>query len=46
MQQHLHQYRAAIASLESYLGEGQGARDAAEVKSWIDTLKVTLSRLN
>ena len=46
MQQHLHQYRAAIASLESYLRDGQSIPDATQVRSWIDSLKVTLSRLN
>ena len=46
LQQHLHQYRAAISSLETYLGRGQDAPDASEVRSWIDSLKVTLSRLN
>lgn len=46
LQQHLHQYRAAISSLETYLSQGQGTPDASEVRSWIDSLKVTLSRLN
>jgi regulator of sirC expression with transglutaminase-like and TPR domain len=46
LQQHLHQYRAAISSLESYLRERGDATDAPQVKSWIDSLKVTLSRLN
>ena len=46
LQQHLHQYRAAIGSLETYLSQASGARDASEVRSWIDSLKVTLSRLN
>jgi regulator of sirC expression with transglutaminase-like and TPR domain len=46
LQQHLHQYRAAISSLESYLKERGDATDAPQVKSWIDSLKVTLSRLN
>ena len=46
LQQHLQQFRAAIASLESYLKESQDAPDAPQVKSWIDSLRVTLSRLN
>ena len=46
MQQHLHQYRAAIDSLESYLRDGPNTPDAAEVRAWIDSLKATLSRLN
>ena len=46
MQKQLHQYRAAIASLETYLSEGQDIRDAADVRSWIDSLRMTLSRLN
>ena len=46
LQQHLQQFRAAISSLESYLKESQDAPDAPQVKSWIDSLRVTLSRLN
>ena len=46
MQQQLQQYRAAISSLESYLSEGQSAPDSSQVRSWIESLKVTLSRLN
>ncbi len=45
-QQHLHQYRAAIGSLENYLRHSQNAPDATEVRAWIDSLKLTLSRLN
>lgn len=46
LQQHLQQYRAAIGSLENYLRLRQDAPDAKEVRSWIDSLKLTLSRLN
>ena len=46
LQQHLQQYRAAIRSLEDYLRRRNNAPDATEVKSWIDSLKLTLSRLN
>ena len=46
MQQHLHQYRAAIGTLETYLTTGQDPRDASEIRSWINSLRVTLSRLN
>ena len=46
LQQHLQQYRAAIRSLENYLMHRQNAPDAREVRSWIDSLKLTLSRLN
>ena len=46
LQQHLQQYRAAIRSLEAYLRHHQDAPDAREVRSWVDSLKLTLSRLN
>ncbi len=46
LQRHLQQYRAAIASLESYLKERPAAPDAPQVKAWIDQLRMTLSRLN
>ena len=46
LQQHLQQYRAAIRSLDNYLSRRQNAPDAKEVRSWIDSLKLTLSRLN
>ena len=40
------QYRAAIASLETYLREAPDAPDAADAKSWIQTIRTTLNRLN
>lgn len=40
------QYRAAIRSLESYLRETPDAPDATQVKSWIESIHVTLNRLN
>ena len=46
LQQSIHQYRAAISSLETYLKAQPEAQDASQVKSWIDNLRVTLSRLN
>ncbi len=46
LQQNLHQYRAAIATLEGYLERSKDAPNAPQVKSWIDSLRVTLSRLN
>ena len=46
LQQHLHQYRAAIATLESYLERRKDAPDGPQVKSWIDSIQVILSRLN
>ena len=46
LQFQLQQYRAAIASLESYLRETPDAADAQQVKSWIQSIRVTLSRLN
>ena len=46
LQQYQHQYRAAIATLERYLELGRDAPDGPQVKSWIDSLRVTLSRLN
>ena len=45
-QQHLQQYRASIATLERYLEMRKDAPDAPQVKSWIDSLRLTLSRLN
>ena len=46
MQYQLQQYRAAIRSLESYLRETPDAPDATQVKSWIESIRVTLNRLN
>jgi regulator of sirC expression with transglutaminase-like and TPR domain len=46
LQQGMQQYRAAMASLESYLKERQEAPDAPQVKAWINSLRTTLSRLN
>ena len=46
MQYQLQQYRAAVASLESYLRETPDAPDAAQVKSWIESIRFTLNRLN
>ena len=46
MQHQLQQYRAAIGSLESYLRETPDASDAGQVKSWIDSIRMTLNRLN
>ena len=46
LQQTLQQYRAAIASLESYLKERPDAPDTQQVNTWIGSLRVTLSRLN
>ena len=40
------QYRAAIRSLESYLRETPDASDAEQVKSWIESIRMTLNRLN
>ncbi len=41
-----HQYRAAIRSLETYLREAKDAPDAPQVKTWIESIRVTLNRLN
>ena len=46
LQYQMQQYRAAIASLEAYLREAQDAPDAAQVKSWIESIRITLNRLN
>ena len=46
LQQHLQQYRAAIASLEKYLGDARDPADAPQVRAWIQSLRTTLSRLN
>lgn len=46
LQQHSQQYRAAISSLDNYLRHSQNAPDATEVRSWINSLNLTLSRLN
>ena len=40
------QYRAAIASLETYLRESPDAPDASDAKSWIQSIRTTLNRLN
>ena len=46
MQYQLQQYRAAIGSLETYLRQTLDAPDAEQVKSWIDSIRMTLNRLN
>ncbi len=46
MQYQLQQYRAAIRSLEFYLREDPNAPDATQVKSWIESIRITLNRLN
>ena len=46
MQHQLQQYRAAIASLEAYLRGTPEAPDATQVKSWIESIRMTLNRLN
>lgn len=46
MQYQLQQYRAAIRSLETYLAETPTAQDAQQVKSWIESIRMTLNRLN
>ena len=46
MQYQLQQYRAAIRSLETYLRETPEAQDAQQVKSWVESIRVTLNRLN
>ena len=42
----LQQYRSAISSLETYLREAKDAPDAQQVKTWIESIRATLSRLN
>jgi regulator of sirC expression with transglutaminase-like and TPR domain len=42
----LQQYRAAISSLEEYLRLAKDAPDAAQVKTWIESIRTTLNRLN
>ena len=42
----LQQYRAAIVSLEAYLRETPDAPDAPQVKTWIESIRETLNRLN
>ena len=46
LQFNLKQYRAAIRSLEGYLRDSGDAADAPQVKTWIDSIRATLSRLN
>ena len=46
LQHQLHQYRDAISSLESYLRIAGDASDAGQVRAWIESIRVTLSRLN
>ena len=46
LQYQLQQYRAAISSLETYLREARDAPDTPQVKSWIESIRVTLNRLN
>jgi regulator of sirC expression with transglutaminase-like and TPR domain len=46
LQQHLQQYRAAIVTLQRYLELRKDAPDSPQVRSWIDSLRVTLRRLN
>jgi len=46
VQYQLQQYRAAIRSLETYLNETPDAQDSQQVKSWIESIRATLSRLN
>ena len=46
MQHQMQQYRAAIGSLQSYLRATPEAPDAAQVKSWIESIRMTLNRLN
>ena len=46
VQYQLQQYRAAIRSLETYLNETPEAQDSQQVKSWIESIRATLSRLN
>ncbi len=40
------QYRAALRSLESYRQKTPNAPDAAQVESWIESIRATLNRLN
>ena len=46
MQYQMQQYRAAIRSLESYLRATPEAPDAQQAKSWIESIRATLNRLN
>ena len=46
LQHRLQQYRASIATLETYLRTAKEPRDEAQVKSWIESIRTTLSRLN
>ena len=46
MQFQQQQYRASIVSLETYLREANDARDASDVKSWVQSIRDTLNRLN
>ena len=46
MQYQMQQYRAAIRSLESYLREAPEAPDAQQAGSWIESIRITLNRLN
>ncbi len=39
-------YRSAIRSLETYLREAGDTSDASRVRDWIESIRVTLSRLN
>ncbi len=46
LQYRLQQYRAAIGSLETYLSEAKEPPDAAQVKRAIESIRMTLGRLN
>ena len=46
LQYNQQQYRAAIATLEAYLREAEDGPDAQQVKTWIESIRVTLNRLN
>lgn len=46
MQYQQQQYRAALRSLETYLRETPDAPDAPQVKTWIESIRNTLNRLN
>ena len=41
-----HQYRAALSTLEAYLREAEDGPDARQVKTWMESIRVTLNRLN
>lgn len=45
-QYRLQQYRAALRSLEAYLSRASDAPDAGQVREWMESIRMTLSRLN